>query len=69
MTVSASTFPLTALVLPLLTSGAAWAIAIWALKQDSARIEFLRKMKPPTVPSGHSPPVTPTERPHPADNE
>jgi hypothetical protein len=69
MTVSATTFPLTALILPLLTSGAAWAIAIWALKQDGARIEFLRMMKPPKAASGHSLPSAPTESTHATDNE
>lgn len=62
MIVSASAYPLTALILPLLTSGAAWAIAVWALKQGSPRIDFLRKMKPPTGASGYPPRATPPER-------
>lgn len=69
MTVSATTFPLAALLLPLLTSGAAWAIAIWALKQDGARIEFLRRVKPPTAASGHSLPAASSECTHGTDNE
>lgn len=55
MTVPATTFPLTALVLPLLTSGAAWAIAVWALKQDGARIKFLEVLKPPASANGLGP--------------
>ncbi|WBT38773.1 MULTISPECIES: hypothetical protein [Hyphomicrobium] len=62
MIVSASAYPLTALILPLLTSGAAWAIAVWALKQGGARIDFLRKMKPPTGAGGYPPRATPPER-------
>ena len=62
MIVSASAYPLTALILPLLTSGAAWAIAVWALKQGSAPIDFLRRMKPPTGASGYPPRATPPER-------
>ena len=45
MSVSASGFPLTALILPLLTSGAAWAIAVWALKQDGAWTSLIRRLK------------------------
>lgn len=44
MSVSASGFPLTALLLPLLTSGAAWAIAVWALKQDGAWTSLIRRL-------------------------
>ena len=69
MTVSAITFPLTALVLPLLTSGAAWAIAIWALKQNSPRIEFLQRSKPPTGASGNGPTVAPPERTRTTDHQ
>ncbi|WBT38042.1 hypothetical protein [Hyphomicrobium sp. DMF-1] len=68
MTVSAITFPFTALVLPLLTSGAAWAIAVWALKQNSPRIEFLQRWKPPTRASGHKP-VAALPRTHTTDKE
>lgn len=69
MTVSSITFPLTALVLPLLTSGAAWAIAVWALKQNSPRIEFLERSKPPTGASGNGPTVAPPERKRMTDNQ
>ena len=49
MTISADTFPLTALIVPLLTCGAAWAIAVWALKQDSSGTEFLQRWNAPTA--------------------
>jgi hypothetical protein len=45
MSVSASGVPLNALILPLLTSGAAWAIAVWALKQDGAWTGLIRRLK------------------------
>lgn len=59
MTLSASSFPLTALIVPLLTSGAAWAIAVWALRQDRPRIEFLQRLKQPSGAKGHGPAATP----------
>ncbi|HEX2842681.1 hypothetical protein [Hyphomicrobium sp.] len=45
MSVSASGFSLTALLLPLLTSGAAWAIAVWALRQDGTWTSLIRRLQ------------------------
>ncbi|WP_296201649.1 hypothetical protein [uncultured Hyphomicrobium sp.] len=54
MIVPTSPFPFTALIVPLLTCGAAWAIAVWALKQDSPRTEFHPRLKAPRGASGHA---------------
>ncbi|WP_072392668.1 hypothetical protein [Hyphomicrobium sp. CS1GBMeth3] len=69
MTITGSTFPLTALILPLLTSGAAWAIAVWALRQDGPRIEFLQRLKQPTGTNGHGPASAPPNDTCTIDNE
>ena len=54
MTAAAITFPLTALILPLITCGGAWAIAVWALKQDRLRTELLLRLKVPASESKYA---------------
>lgn len=41
------TIPLGSLVLPLLTSAAAWAIAVWALKQNDPLTLLVRALTGP----------------------
>lgn len=67
--ITVSSFPLTALILPLLTCGAAWAIAIWALRHDGTRIEFPERLQEPARESVHEPAVAQLKDTHMADDE
>lgn len=46
--------PLTSLILPLLTSAAAWAIAVWALRQTDPLTSLVRALTGPDEKDAHT---------------